>query len=335
MLKRLLGMVMCCVIGPIAVADVLTMNNGDRISGIVDSVSGGRLLLKTDYAGDLSVDLAAIASAESDKPLDLRLNSGDRVFGQLTTDGASQAIKTDDGVQPLTLTEVDWAVDDLMQGAEDITHVKNTAEVLGSVATGNSDTASWGIRFETDIARGKHRNLFSLALDQGDAEGIKTKDQFDFDYSYRWLFTDAWYVNGIGEYFFDKIKSVDERITIGAGAGYQFWDNSLGALSGELGGTHVFEEIDGVTDDSPAVRWALRWNRFFAAKKVELFHNHRILALVGNGNDVIFDATLGVRYRLGDRVITNFRIDYKHETVPAPGAKKTDVLYAFGMGLRL
>ena len=64
MLKKLLGMVVCCVIGSIAFADVLTLNNGDRISGTVDSVTGGRLLMKTDYAGDLSVDLAAIASAD-------------------------------------------------------------------------------------------------------------------------------------------------------------------------------------------------------------------------------------------------------------------------------
>ena len=46
MYTRVLGMVVCWLLGPLALADVLIMNNGDRISGTVESVTAGKLLMK-------------------------------------------------------------------------------------------------------------------------------------------------------------------------------------------------------------------------------------------------------------------------------------------------
>ena len=59
-------------------ADVLEMKNGDRITGTVDSISGGKVLIVTEYAGAIAVSVDAVASMETEGSFHVRADGGER-----------------------------------------------------------------------------------------------------------------------------------------------------------------------------------------------------------------------------------------------------------------
>lgn len=68
-----------------ALADQVTLKNGDRFSGSIVSGDGKTLLLKTEFAGDVTIQWDAITAIESSHNLNLTLKDGQRLSGKVTT----------------------------------------------------------------------------------------------------------------------------------------------------------------------------------------------------------------------------------------------------------
>ena len=68
--------------GP-ALADTVWLDNGDRLSGEIVLMDGGKLALKTRYAGQVLIDWKDIDTISSDKPQPYR------PAGQYSPDGAA------------------------------------------------------------------------------------------------------------------------------------------------------------------------------------------------------------------------------------------------------
>ena len=60
--------------------DVVTLDNGDRVSGRVVQIDGGKLVLSTDYAGEIKIDPSHIRELQSDGEFTLVLDDGKRLF---------------------------------------------------------------------------------------------------------------------------------------------------------------------------------------------------------------------------------------------------------------
>ena len=50
-------------------ADTLWLDNGDRLSGKIQLASGNTLVMRTEYAGEVAVQVSHIRTLESDGPL--------------------------------------------------------------------------------------------------------------------------------------------------------------------------------------------------------------------------------------------------------------------------
>jgi putative salt-induced outer membrane protein len=68
-----------------AFADQITLKNGDHLSGTIVKSDGKTLVLHTEFAGDVTVQFAAITQITSDKPLHVALKDGQTVVGAITT----------------------------------------------------------------------------------------------------------------------------------------------------------------------------------------------------------------------------------------------------------
>src|ERR1700730_18514064 len=68
-----------------AQADQVSLKNGDRLSGSIVSSDGKTLLIKTEFAGEVSVQWDAITAIESSEKLNLTLKDGKRLSGNITT----------------------------------------------------------------------------------------------------------------------------------------------------------------------------------------------------------------------------------------------------------
>lgn len=78
--------------------DVVTLVNGDRITGEIKELAYGQLKLKTDYLGTIYVQWNKVASIQTQQILQVELNDGKRYFGRIPEPGpgdATIALSTD------------------------------------------------------------------------------------------------------------------------------------------------------------------------------------------------------------------------------------------------
>ncbi len=78
-------LVLLALAASLALADQVSLKNGDRLTGKIVKGDGKTLLLKTEFAGDVTVDWDAITSMESSEDVYLTLKDGSKLAGKITT----------------------------------------------------------------------------------------------------------------------------------------------------------------------------------------------------------------------------------------------------------
>ena len=322
----------------VAAADLVVMKNGDRISGKIDSILSGRLIIATAYAGTIDLDLKAVEALETEESLTVQAGSR-RLSGRVAPlqearDEADAQAGVRVGDEVVAMAEITGA----SRNQLNLEHLGNSwtsrADLSLVISNGNSKTENLNTLLESVLKRDMVQHDVSLLLSNEEADGVATKEQTDLDYGYKRFLSEQWFVAGNGEYFQDDIKEIDHRITLGAGAGYQFWDTSVSSLSTEVGLSVVQEELAGESESNPAVRWAVDYQRSLMAKKLSLFHKQEILFIPDGDRREVLSSSSGARYALSDRIDTIARVDVRHETDPPEGNSKTDVTYTLGIGVK-
>ena len=77
MATRLWRPLLCCLVLSLAlaghaIADEILLLNGDRLTGTIVGAAGGKLTIKTEAAGDVTVDLAKVKSFSTTEPVVLK-----------------------------------------------------------------------------------------------------------------------------------------------------------------------------------------------------------------------------------------------------------------------
>ena len=318
--------------GSLATADTVELENGDRLTGTVRSIDGSALVLETEWGGNVVIERDAIRAVQTEGPLNVRVDGeAYREARLLLADSGEQAIATPDGDRELGFGSIEQASVTALPNA--VRNEWKSKVTYGlNISTGNSDTQAHSLRAATTLRQDTLRHEATAEVDRTIDSGTVTRDQARVGYQLDWFFREAWYAYGSSEYFKDDIKEVDYRVTLGVGAGHQFWDNSLGALSLEAGLSAVLEEIGGVGEENPAVRLGLDYNRFLYGSRLEFFNRSEVLALTDFDRGQILNASTGLRFRMTSLWTADLRADVVHETEPAPGQEKTDITYIIGVG---
>jgi len=129
-------------------ADQITLKNGDHLTGTIVKSDGKTLVLHTDFAGDVTLQFAAITQITSDKELHVTTSDKKTVVGPVTTSDGKIEVATKSGtaveVPPANVVLIR---NDAEQAAYDkmlhpgLTHGWNGGVNVGfSLARGNSET---------------------------------------------------------------------------------------------------------------------------------------------------------------------------------------------------
>jgi len=84
-MRRSLFSLLALVLASAVRADQVTLKNGDRLSGKIASGDGKTLLLKSEFAGDVTIQWDAITDIESTDNINITLKDGTRLSGKVTT----------------------------------------------------------------------------------------------------------------------------------------------------------------------------------------------------------------------------------------------------------
>jgi sRNA-binding regulator protein Hfq len=83
---------------PALVADQIVLTNGDRITGEILKSDDKELVIKSEFAGEVTVKWPAIQAITSTQPLHVSLNNGQTLVGPVkTTDDNFQVATTRQG----------------------------------------------------------------------------------------------------------------------------------------------------------------------------------------------------------------------------------------------
>lgn len=77
-----------------ASAAVVTLKNGDRVTGEVIESNDAKLRVNTEFLGEVEISWEAVSGIDSDDPLHVSSSDGQVLVGPLTTQGDSFQVKT-------------------------------------------------------------------------------------------------------------------------------------------------------------------------------------------------------------------------------------------------
>jgi len=218
-----------------ALADQIVLKNGDRLTGSITKSDGKQLVIKTDYAGDVTVKFDAIQSLTSTGELNVTLG-GKTVVGSLTTSGADVVVATKtSGPVEAPLASVTLVRSPAEQAAYEKTLHPGLldgwaggANLGFALTAGNSETKNLNIGFN-GTRTGFHDKLIlyetsiyattsKLALQPIPAQTTANSNsggiRYDHDFAPR--------VFGFGsaDFFNNSLQNLDLRYILGGGLGY-------------------------------------------------------------------------------------------------------------------
>jgi putative salt-induced outer membrane protein len=156
-LRKVVFVVMIAFLGlaSAAFADQITLKNGDHLTGTVVKSDGKVLVLHTEFAGDVTLQFAAITQITTDKALHVALKNGQTVVGPITTSDGKLEVAGKSGAPVEAPTD---SVVAIRNDADQIAYEKalhpsllegwNGAANIGfSLTRGNSQTENLSLAF--------------------------------------------------------------------------------------------------------------------------------------------------------------------------------------------
>ena len=158
MRSAFLSVVLGILLNSMALADQLVLKNGDRLSGVIVRSDGKKLVIKSDYAGDVTVDWTAIQQITSDHSLHVGLSNGKTAVGTIATaDGNVQVVNKNGDTVETPKSDIVLMRNDAEQGAYEQSLNPRLSENWAAGANfgfaltrGNSQSKNLALAFNAD-----------------------------------------------------------------------------------------------------------------------------------------------------------------------------------------
>jgi putative salt-induced outer membrane protein YdiY len=214
-------------------ADQVVLKNGDRLTGTILKSDGTTLVMKTEFAGDVTVQWPAIQELTSTAPLHVGQKDGQTVVGPVTTSEGSLTVATSSqGAVGVPKDAVTW----LRNDAEEAAYEKSLrpgmmegwnvgANVGFALTRGNSQTKNLALAFTADRKTlhdhvGMYTNSVYATNDAPGAVPTTTANAIQGGIRYDRNFAKRLFGFGSADFQTDDLQSLDLRSVFGGGLGY-------------------------------------------------------------------------------------------------------------------
>jgi putative salt-induced outer membrane protein YdiY len=247
-------------------ADQIVMKNGDRLSGTIEKSDGKTLVIKTEYAGEVTVQWPAIQEISSSEALHVGTKNGPTVAGAVTTSEGNLKVQPA-GQPPVTVAKD--AVSFVRSDAEEIAYEKSLhpgllrgwtggANVSFAVTRGNSETQNLALAFTADRKTlhdhiGMYANSVFAKNDAAGAVPSTTADATQGGARYDRNFMPKLFGFGGADFQTDALQSLDLRSVFSAGLGFHAIANDRTTLDFLAGGNYTRENYSTLQRDLAAI----------------------------------------------------------------------------------
>jgi hypothetical protein len=294
-----------CLLSLSALADEVRLTNGDRITGRVREVTSERLVVRTEYARTISIELDEVHS-----------------LSIVDADGNAHEIG------PLEVRALNVKAYRRTDG------VDYTGRAFLSAALERGNAASDRVHARGELAARARRYRYELSgrierrTEPPEEAGTAWLAEGNYD---RFLDEHRFvYVRGSFEH--DRPKDIELRRTTGAGYGRQIFESRTVSLSARAGLDHVSEDRFAAPGRSyPALGWGIKASYSPRRPELELFHEQEGFWNLEDTQVVVLRSKSGIRVPIVGALKASVQVKLDWERRPSPGRRSTDTTLLFGL----
>jgi putative salt-induced outer membrane protein YdiY len=329
---------------PALAADQVVLTNGDTITGAIVKKDGGKLTIKSEFLGEVTMPWSAVKSIRSDAELSVVLPSGETVKGKIATTGDQLQVTGGAATKTAPLAAV-TAVRDAgeQHNFERLLHPgilelwTGNLDVGLALARGNALSDSLTTAF--NAGRNTRADKITLYFDQiyGTARvnGVTStiSSAVRGGWKYNRNVSPRMFLTGFNDYEHDRFQDLSIRFVAGGGAGVRALKSEHTQLDFDAGVDYQRENfLDGFSRNSAEINFGD--NLLYKVSKVttitqaaRLFTN---MTETGSyrfnfdtGSSTLIKKWLGWHVTVSDRFISN----------PVQGRQRNDLLISTGFRL--
>lgn len=313
-------------------ADEVLMKNGSRLLGTVVSMGGEKLIFKTEFAGEITIDWKQVELLTTEDPMEVQLEDGTEHKGKaVTAEEGRIVLQDEEGApsRPISLAEVKSVNP---EKPPEGWQFHGRLELGLSYESGNTSNDKLNFEGKLDASRLPH--VFTLYLESNIEEsfGELTKDKLRTSLRYSRFLTKEMFLFGLAQaerdYFSDLLL-----LGLGsAGAGYQFWKSPEKNFKVYIGPSYVQEKYSepqqslGYRDeqDYAAALWGMDFDMWFFKQRLQFFHRNTGTWSLEDSDVWRFITRTGFRVPMGRIFFTTLQYNYDYVNTPADGKLKAD-----------
>jgi hypothetical protein len=338
---------LCLLLCGAVLADQITLKNGDRLTGKIVKSDDKELVIQTEFAGAVTVKREAIATINSEQPLNVFTSDGQKLVGPVETEAEKVVVRTKDAGEvdaPLAKVNVIRSPEEQARFEAEEERYRNpgltdlwvgAAEFGMSLARGNSDTLTFAAG--ADAVRATRRDKTSVyanvirstnrvnGVRETSASALRFGGRYDINFSKKM------FGFGFADVEYNRFQLVEPRLILGGGLGRNIIKNDRTVFD-IFGGASSNQEFftNGTRRRTAEVLFGeeltRRLNnistlkqRFVVYPNVSDFGEHRS----------VFD--LSLLTSLSSRLSWYVTVGNRYVSNPLPGAKSNDLLFTTGI----
>lgn len=327
----------------LALADQVILKNGDRLTGTIEKLDGKELVIKTEFAGEITIQWSAIQELNSAEPLHVESKEGQKIQGTVKTEDGKIAVQTTDKGQ----VEVPKESVSLIRSQSEQSAYEQTlhpdwlhaweggANVSFAMTRGNSETKNLALAFKADRKTlHDHLGLYAnsvyatndapAAVPSLTAKAIQGGARYDHD------LTPKLFGFVAGDFQTDELQLLDLRSVFSGGLGFHVIKREHTTLDLLGGGNYTHEKYDTFTRNVAGLTLGeelitrlgkatdLTQKLYFYP---DLSETGEYRATFNFGTVTKINSWLGWQNSFGDIYVTN----------PPPGTRQNDILLTTGL----
>lgn len=316
-------------------ADVLTLENGDRIQGTLVLVDKNQVVWKSETFGEVKVDKSQVVSMDIDTDLKIAGREGPCTLAGHRQERWELYCAAGEG----------WFIDFLgVERAEPYTYfVSNPVAFHGGVSAGgvfergNREREDLDANINLDVRHGDFHHLIGALYRSQGSEEEDALEKYQLTYGLRWIFAEKWFAAANSALEREEARNLDLGTKMGLGLGYLFYDTDKTGFSLEGGVSSLQEEFidEALSEDQDdryvAGRLALNY-RYKFSMGPEVYFDQETLQSLDHSDDYQANAKVGMRTPLVEGVLMEIGYHWRYDNTPSLQSQKEDTRVTVGVG---
>lgn len=318
-----------------ALGDTLWLNNGDRISGTIELLEGGKLVMKTELAGRVRIDVEDVGTFDVVNAMLIKAGGEAERALSVSASKTAGTINVVNGGPAITELKIDQ-IQQMLEPKPIIEDWTWTGDAAAALDIKNSETSQrdLDLAFDTRARHGDWRHVLGGEFERDYRDDVKNRHLWQADYDLSWFFDEQWFWQTAASYQRDHLSDIARRKQFGMGPGYEWWNNALGRFETSTRLDRVeLENRDGSTDSFNALglQWELR--RYLLGKRFEAVHNAEALVTGDPAINFALDSEAGLRYLVNNWASLSLLAEWDYINGEANNSiNDTRYRLAFGIG---